>query len=238
MRLVPYLALGIFLCGPNAFAYEFKKKLKKRETPTIKFTSPEPGQIVSPFNMHIGFERLNPYPPQSLGLLIENVETGKRFFLGDGSSMRENRFSENQKPLNFGFGRFRLIGYHYGRNPKDYSYAGIGPEFTVEAQEETFWTKWNEPERLCPKFSGTKNYRIDDIKHITCEDHFCVSPKFYVDIGKGSWLEDRPIHLPEDKHIIKVTCLTETEPVENLDIGSKVLADDELTNPIPLPALE
>ena len=59
MRLVPYLALGIFLCGPNAFAYEFKKKLKKRETPTIKFTSPEPGQIVSTFNMHIGLSLIH-----------------------------------------------------------------------------------------------------------------------------------------------------------------------------------
>lgn len=220
IQLAPYIGLGIFLCGPSAFADEFNSKLKDRQ-PTIKFISPAEGQIVSPFSLNISWNRLSD-PGENIGLVIETVKTGKRIFLGDGNSILGDHHSVNHyslsqdhKIVSYGFGRFKIIGYHYGENVNDYSYAGIGPEFIVAPRQETFWTKWNEPEKICPKISNTQNYRVEEIKEITCEGTHCVSPKFYHLLGTRVYLDDRPSWLEGASHIIKVTCLPAPDSTGN-----------------------
>ena len=205
MRFRLCLMFGFFFFESTALAHDFNYELKDRE-PTIEFTYPVEGQTVSPFSLDIRWRHLT-YPGENLGMVIEDVETGKRTFIGDGNSLQRGSFAERLKPLNFEFKRYRIIGYHYGYDASNWTYAGIGPEFNIAPGRESFWTKWEQPEKLCPHFSGTKNYRVEAVKTITCEEENCVFPKFYWKASSYAFLEDRPIHLPEDKTIIKVSCL-------------------------------
>jgi hypothetical protein len=199
-----FLILGLLIgWGGAAFADEFDYDLKPR-SPTIKITAPSVGESHSAVDLKISWRALEK-TSEFLGFALENVETGKRVFVGDAFGVHGKQVTHTVEGLTPG--PHRVIGYHYGRSG-DWTKAGEGPEFLIVKHSKPFWSKWGEPEKLCQHFSNTQNYRIEDILEITCNTGRCVDPKFYWLVGK-SWalLEDRASYLPEDKHIIKVRCL-------------------------------